>query len=66
MALSSLFWSLGLIGLGILAYCAVCVVVLLFADLPNDSPYTYLSDVIVIVTLPFIIGFSVIVSYARS
>lgn len=66
MALASLVWYLGLIGLGLLAYCAVCVVVLLFADVPNEPPYSYLSDGVVVLTLPFIIVFSVIVGYVRS
>ncbi len=66
MALSSLVWGLGIVALGVLAYCAVCVVLLLFADIPNDPPYSYLSDVMVIVTLPFVLGFSVLVGYARS
>ena len=66
MALSSIVGSIGLVGLGILAYCGLCIVVLLFADIPNESPYTYVSDVLVLVTLPFIIGFSVVVSQIRS
>lgn len=66
MALSSLVWSLGMVGLVILAYCAVCTVLLLYIELPDEPPLSYLSDAMVLVSLPFILGFTVIVSRVRS
>lgn len=56
---TTVWWLVGL-AIVVAAYCAACIGLLFFTDIPNDPPYGYLIDAVFFLTFPFVLGVVVV------
>lgn len=55
VALAGLVSTLGLVLVGVLAYAGLCIVLLSFLVVPDESPYHLVEDLVFAVTIPFVL-----------
>lgn len=66
MVLGTILTVLLVVVLVLGAYAAACFLVLFYLDLPGHSPFGYLTDMVYLLTIPFIFAVAVLtVLYQR-